>query len=83
MDEPARRVLHRFKHGDSVQQYRGEFRYIFITLFRTKMPKYVLNLCVTWTANTEKILDFRIGPKIGPIQCSKGDKYLYLPHMSG
>ena len=51
--------------------------------YEQKMPKYVLNLCVTWTANTEKILDFRIGPKIGPIQCSKGDKYLYLPHMSG
>ena len=36
MDEPARRVLHRFKHGESVQQYRGEFGFIFITLLRTK-----------------------------------------------
>ena len=36
MDEPARRVLHRFKHGESVQQYRGEFGFIFITLSRTK-----------------------------------------------
>ena len=36
MDEPARRVLHRFKHGESVQQYRGEFGFIFITISRTK-----------------------------------------------
>ena len=36
MDEPVRRVLHRFKHGESVQQYRGEFGFIFITLLRTK-----------------------------------------------
>ena len=36
MDEPARRVLHRFKHGESVQQYRGEFGFIFITLLQTK-----------------------------------------------
>ena len=36
MDEPARRVLHRFKHDESVKQYRGEFGYIFITLLRTK-----------------------------------------------
>ena len=27
--------------------------------------------------NTEKILDFRIGPKIGLIRCSKGDKSYY------
>ena len=36
MDVPARRVLHRFKHGESVQQYRGEFGFIFIALLRTK-----------------------------------------------
>ena len=36
MDEPARRVLHRFNHGESVQKYRGEFGFIFITLLRTK-----------------------------------------------
>ena len=36
MDEPARRVLHRFKVGESVQQYRGELGFIFITLLQTK-----------------------------------------------
>ena len=36
MDELARRVLHGFKHGESVQQYQGEFSFIFITLLRTK-----------------------------------------------
>ena len=39
-----------------------------------EMQKYVVNLHVTWTPNTEKILDFRIGSQIGLIQCSKGDK---------
>ena len=39
MDEPERRVLHRFKHGEYVQQYRGEFGFIFITLSRTKNGK--------------------------------------------
>ena len=34
-DEPARRV-HRFKHGESVQQYGNEFGFNFITLLRTK-----------------------------------------------
>ena len=47
MDEPARRVFHRFKHGESVQKYRGEFGFIFITLLRIKMLKYVVNLFVT------------------------------------
>ena len=42
-----------------------------------KIAKYVLNLYVTLTANTKKILDFRIGPKIGLIRCSKGDKILH------
>ena len=36
MDEPARRVLHRVKHDESVQQCRGEFGFIFITFSRTK-----------------------------------------------
>ena len=36
MDEPARRVLYCFKHGEFVRQYRGEFSFIFITLSRTK-----------------------------------------------
>ena len=36
MDEPARRVLHRFKHGESVQQYRRESGFNFITHLRTK-----------------------------------------------
>ena len=39
MDESARRVLHRFKHGESVQKYRGEFGFIFITLLRTKIAE--------------------------------------------
>ena len=36
MDEPAKRVLHRFKHGESVHPYRSEFGFNFITLLRTK-----------------------------------------------
>ena len=36
MDEPARRVLHRFKHGESVNPYRSESGFVFITLLQTK-----------------------------------------------
>ena len=47
MDEQAaRRVLHRFKYGESVQQYRGEFGFIFIPFYEQK-AEYVLSLCVT------------------------------------
>ena len=35
MDERARRVPRRLKHGECVQQNRGEFGFIFITLLRT------------------------------------------------
>ena len=36
MDEPARRVPHRFKHGESVHSYRSESGFNFITHLRTK-----------------------------------------------
>ena len=73
MDEPARRVLHRFKHGESVQEYRSEFGFIYITLLRTKNVQIRVKF-----VDTEKILDFRIGPKFGLIRCSKGDKILHF-----
>ena len=77
MDEPTRRVLHRFKHGESVQQHRGELGFIFITLSRTENAEIRVKFVCDVDGNTEKILDFRIGPKIGLIRCSKGDKCTY------
>ena len=81
MDEPRRRFLHRFKHGESVQRYRGEFGFIFITLLRTKNAQIHVTLMYDVDCKYGKILDFRIDPKLGLIQCSKGDKtywYIYV-----
>ena len=73
MDEPARRVPPRYKHGESVQQYRGEFGFIFITLLRTKNAEMRVKFVCDVHSKYGKILDFRIGPKIGLIRCSKVD----------
>ena len=62
MDEPARRVLHRFEHGESVQQYRSEFGFIFITLLRTKNVEIRVKFVCDVDGKYGKILDFRIGP---------------------
>ena len=74
MDEPARRLLHRFKLGESVQQYRGEFGFNVITLLRTKNARIRVNFVCDVDGKNGKILDFRIGLKFGVIRCSKGDK---------
>ena len=58
MDEPARRVLHRFKHGESVQQYRGEFGFTFITLLRTKNAKIRVNLVCDVDGKYGKTIEF-------------------------
>ena len=77
LDEPARRVLHRFKHGESVQQYRGEFAFTFITLLQTKTAEIRVKFVCDVDGKYGKILDFRIGSKFGLIRCSKGDKKGY------
>ena len=74
MDEPVRRVLHRFKHGESVHPYRSESGFNFITLLLTKNGQIRVKFECDVDGKYEKILDFRIGPKIGLIRCSKGDK---------
>ena len=76
MDKPTRRVLHRFKHGESVQQHRGEFGFIFITLWllRTKNAEIRVKFVCDVNGKYGKILDFRIGPKIGLIRRLKGDR---------
>ena len=81
MDEPARRALHRFKHGESVQQYRGEFGFIFITLLRTKNAKIRVKFVCDVDGKYGKILDFLSGPLIGLIRCSRGDKTLYRKNI--
>ena len=74
MDEPARRVLHRFKHGESVHSYRSKSGFNFITLLRTKSAQIRAKIVYGVDGRYGKILDFRIGPEIGLIRCSKGDK---------
>ena len=77
MDEPARRVLHHFKHGESVQQYRGEFGFIFITLSRTKKKnaeirvKFVRDVDGKYGKNT----GFPYWSLNRPDTVSKGDKF--------
>ena len=73
MDEPARRVLYRFMHGESVQQYRSEFGFNVITLLRRKMYRNGLKLVYDVHVDVEcrKIMDCRIIPNFGLIRCSK------------
>ena len=65
MDEPARRVR-------SVASKR--VRFYFYHPFRAKNAEIRVKFVCDVDGKYEKILDFRIGPKIGLIRCSKGDK---------
>ena len=63
-------------YGEPVHSYRSEsgFKVKIHPFTNKKCRNTMLNLCMTLTANTKKILDFRIGLEIGLIRCSKGDK---------
>ena len=76
MDEPARRVLHRYILSTASLFSSIKASLVFIILLRTKTPKYLLNnLCATQTANTEKIWYQN--------QCTRSDsKHLHLTNIN-
>ena len=79
MDEPERRVVHRFGTASLFSSIEASFVLFLSPFYEQKnAKKNVLNLCDI-DGKYGKILDFRIGPEIGLIRCSKDDKLCNLP----